>query len=100
MVPPVLLGHITVNKSDPPENCHLNVKNLTFFFKKIDKNCHFWNNAYAVLEQHRTAAVFLFYSLSSFSTFSFCLFATLTVLFLFLGASLVYVNCLARAADL
>ena len=28
---------------DPPENCHLNVKeiakNLTFFSKKIDKNC-------------------------------------------------------------
>ena len=40
--------------------------------------------AYTVSEQHRgTAALFLFYSLSFFSTFSFHVFVTLTVLFLF-----------------
>ena len=41
---------------------------------------------------------FLFYSLSSFSTFSFYVFVTLVVLFL--GASLVCVNNLKRTADL
>ena len=55
--------------------------------------------AHTVLEPHRgTAAFFLFYSLSSFSTFSFYVFVTLTVLFL--GASLVCVNNLKRTADL
>ena len=52
-------------------------------------------DAHTVLEPHRgTAALFLFYSLLSFSTFSFYVFVTLTVLpvFLFLGASIVCVN--------
>jgi len=58
-------------------------------------------DAHTVLEPHRgTAALFLFYSPSSFSTFSFYVFVNLTVLFSFLGASLVYVNNLKRAADL
>ena len=43
---------------------------------------------------------FLFYSLSSFSTFSVYMFVTLTVLFLVLGASIVCVNNLKRTADL
>ena len=43
---------------------------------------------------------FLFYSLLFFSTFSFYVFATLTVLYLFLGASLVCGNNLKRTADL
>ena len=38
--------------------------------------------------------LFLFYSLSSFSTFSFMCLSLLTVLFLFLGASIVCVNIL------
>ena len=42
-----------------------------------------------------TAALFLFYSLSTFSDFSF-MFVFLTVLFLFLGASFVCVNNLKR----
>ena len=46
-----------------------------------------------------TAALFLFYSLSTFSDFSF-MFVFLTVLFLFLGASFVCVNNLKKAADL
>ena len=50
-------------------------------------------DAHTVLEPHRgTAALFLFDSLSSFSTFSFFVFVTLTVLFLFLGASIGCVN--------
>ena len=50
-------------------------------------------DAHTVLEPHRvTAALFLFYSLSSFSTFCLYVLVTLTVLFLFLGASLVCVN--------
>ena len=57
-------------------------------------------DAHTVLEPHRgTAALFLFYSLSFFSTFSFYVFVTLTVLFLFLGASIVCVNNLYRTAD-
>ena len=46
-------------------------------------------DAHTVPEQHRgTAALFLFYSLLSFSAFPFCLFVTMmTVLFHFLGAS-------------
>jgi len=56
-------------------------------------------DAHAVLEPNRgTAALFLFYSLLSFSTFSFYMFVTLT--FFFLGASLVCVNYLKRTADL
>ena len=56
-------------------------------------------DAHIVLEHHRgTAAFFLFYSLLSFSTFSFYVFVPLTVLFL--GASLVCVNDLKRTADL
>ena len=46
-----------------------------------------------------TAALFLYYSLSSFSAFSFCVFVILTVLFLFLGASIVCVNNPRRTAD-
>ena len=43
----------------------------------------------------------IFYSLSSFSSFSFYMFVTLTVLFLFLGASIVCgYNNLKRTADL
>ena len=54
-----------------------------------------------VSKQHRgTAALFLFYSLSYFSSFSFYMFVTLTVLFLFLGASIVCVNNIKRTADL
>ena len=46
-------------------------------------------DANSIPEQHRgTAALFLVYSLSSFSSFSFYMFVTLTVLFLFLGASI------------
>ena len=57
--------------------------------------------AYTVLERHReTAALFLVYSLSSFSAFSFCLFVTLTVIFLFLRASILCVNNLNRLEDL
>ena len=59
-------------------------------------------DAHNVLEPHRGTAAFfyfLFYSLSSFSTFSFYVFVTLTVLFLFLGASIVCVNNLWRTAD-
>merc|ERR1719239_1144661 len=49
-------------------------------------------DAHTVLEPHRgTAAFSFFYSLSSFSTFSFFL-SLLTVLFLFLGASIVCVS--------
>ena len=49
--------------------------------------------AHAVSKQHRgTAALFLFYWLSSFSNVSFYVFVTLTVLFLFLGASIVCVD--------
>ena len=44
-------------------------------------------DAHIMLEPHRgTVAFYLFYSLSSFSPFSFYVFVTLTVLFL--GASL------------
>ena len=58
-------------------------------------------DAHTVLEPHRgTAALFLFYSLSSFSAFSFYVFVTLTVLFLFLGASIVCVNNLKMTANL
>ena len=58
-------------------------------------------DADTVLEQHRgTVTLFLFYSLSSFSIFAFYVFATLTVLFLFLGASIVCVNNLKGTADL
>ena len=40
-------------------------------------------DGYTVTEQHRgTAALFLFYSVSSFSAFSFCVFVILTVPFL------------------
>ena len=45
-------------------------------------------NAHSVIKPHRgTAALFLFYSLLFFSTFSFDVLSLLTVLFLFLGAS-------------
>jgi len=58
-------------------------------------------NAQTVLELNRgTAALVLFYSLSFFSTFSFYIFIALTILLLFLGASLVCVNNLKRTADL
>merc|ERR1719239_2070531 len=58
-------------------------------------------DSHTVLEPHRgTAAIFLFYSLLSFYTFSFYVFITLIVLFLFLGASLVCGNNLKRKADL
>ena len=41
-------------------------------------------DAHSVLEPHmETAALFIFHTLSSFSTFSFYVFVTLTVLFLF-----------------
>ena len=54
-------------------------------------------DAHTLLEQHRgTAALFPFYSLSSFSAVSFCVFVILTLLFLFLGASLVSFNSLTR----
>ena len=47
----------------------------------------------SVSEQHRgTAVIFLYYSLSSFSTFSFYVFFILKVLIHFLGASIVCVN--------
>ena len=53
-------------------------------------------DAHTVLEPHRGTAAFFF--LSSFSTFSFYVFITLT--FLFLDASLVCVDNLTRTADL
>ena len=57
-------------------------------------------DAHAVSDQLRaTAALFLFYSLSSLSCFSFCVFVTLDSLFLFLSASLVCFNNLKRTAD-
>ena len=50
-------------------------------------------DAHTMPKRHRgTEAIFLYYSLSSFSAFSFCVFVILTVLFLFLGASSVCVN--------
>ena len=52
-------------------------------------------------EKHRGAAdLFPFYSLSSFSAVSFFVLVILTVLFLFLGAAIVCVEILKRAADL
>ena len=51
-----------------------------------------------ILCLNHTGELKLFYSLLSFSTFSFYVFVTLTVLFL--GASLVCVNNLKRTADL
>jgi len=47
-------------------------------------------DALTVLEPHMGTSFFLFFT--SFSTFSFYVFVTLTSLFLFLGASLVCVN--------
>ena len=56
-------------------------------------------NAHTVVKQHRgTAALFLFYSLSSFLLCSFCVFVIQIVWFLFLRASTVCVNNLKRAA--
>ena len=50
-------------------------------------------DAHTVLELHRgTAALFLFYSLLSFSTFSFYVFVTLDSPISFLGASVVCVS--------
>ena len=55
---------------------------------------------YVHTEQHwGNGAIFLYYSLSSFS-FAFCVFVTLTVPFLFWGASIVCDNNLTRAAEL
>ena len=57
--------------------------------------------ANTVLEQHKgTVAFFLHFSLSSFSALTVCVFASLTVLLLFLGASIVCVNYLMRTSDL
>ena len=44
--------------------------------------------------------LYLYYSISSFSAFTFCMFVTLTVLFLFLDASIVCFSKLERAAVL
>ena len=47
--------------------------------------------AHTVATQYRgIASLFLFYGLSSFSAVSFCMFVILTVLFLFLDASIVW----------
>ena len=57
-------------------------------------------DAHTVPELHRgTTALFLFYLHSSLSTFSFYMFVTPTVIFLFLGASIVCVNNLKRTVD-
>ena len=66
---------------------------ITRYIRGIKKLCPLLN------WQHITVrCCFLFYSLSSFSTCLF-MFVTLTVLFLFLGASIVCVNNLWRTAD-
>ena len=59
-------------------------------------------DAHTVLKQRRgTAALFVLLTIMSVSTFSFCIFVSLTVLFFFLGASIVCVhNNLKRTADL
>jgi len=58
-------------------------------------------DAHTVREQHKgTAAFFLYYLLSSWLSFSFLTFVTLTVLFLSWGALIACFNNLTRAADL
>jgi len=58
-------------------------------------------DTHSVPEQHNgTAAIFLYYSISSFPAFSFCVFVILTVLFLFFGASILHFGNLMRVADL
>ena len=66
---------------------------LVFIHSGIVNGYQLLFDAHTVLEPHRgTAALFLYYSLSSFSTFSFYVFVTLAVPFLVLGASIVCVK--------
>ena len=58
--------------------------NLVLMLSGIVNGHNLLCNAHAVSERHRgTAALFLFYSLSFFSSFSFYVFVTLAVLFFF-----------------
>ena len=79
---------------------HIKVNiSLVFIQCRIINGYQFLCDAHTVLEPHSgTAAFFLFYSLLSFSTFSFYMFVQ--SYYFFLGATLVCVNNLKRTADL
>ena len=57
-------------------------------------------DAHTILEPHRGTAAFFYFARYRPFNFSFYVFLTLTVVFLFLGASIVCVNNLKMTTDL